>query len=246
MRQTKWQSVPATLLKSRAREQDIDLAVEKLARELVEGIEGPPTDLDALAKRLNIAKIQNDDTMVVPGEMRDLNGKLVVFLIPSLPTPRRRFTIAHELGHAVFERLGLRPRPSRELEMICDKFAASFLMPRETFVARAGSAPNLGKLRDLCGTFSTSLQATVGRAASIYSYRAFETREDTVVWSHKLSNHALSQLTHAYSGLDGQSGNDDVLLLEGRFQTLWTLEWETLDSHDHRIGLLRRKPRYVH
>ena len=241
-----WQTVPAKRIKEVAKEPNIDKAVEKVARELTEGLVGPPTDLIALAKRLNIFAIQHDDTMVVPGELRDMKGRLVIFLIPNLPSSRRRFTIAHELGHAVFERLGMRPRPSWELERICDKFAAEFLMPRETFRFYAGPEPSLRRIRELCSTFNTSLQATICRAGNIYNYRAFESREDTVVWNLDLNKRVFPLLRSAVAGLDGLSGSERIDLYEYGYSTAWTLEWESLSSMNHRIGLLRPRSRYQH
>ena len=76
---------------------------------------------------------------------------------------RRRFTIAHELAHAVFEKSGPNcPRSGKELERLCDMLAAEFLMPREVFLRQSGSSATLSweRIGDLADLFQTSLSAS--------------------------------------------------------------------------------------
>ena len=138
--------------------------------------------------------------MVVPGELRKLGADLVVYLVPNLPRTRKRFTLAHELGHAVFETTGRRPKPSWELERLCDKLAAEFLMPRDVFVNHAGRRPDLGRIRDLCKTFDTGLLSTLCRAGDVYGYRAFELQGDEMEWRYRLHGIIASQVSGIVRG----------------------------------------------
>ncbi len=204
----------------------------------MDGLGGPPTDLEALARRVDVMDIRLDDTMLVPGELRELSEGLVVFLSPSLTKTRRRFTLAHELGHAFFEGTGRRPHPSRELERLCDKFAAEFLMPRRVFVSYAGRHPDLPRVHELCQRFKTGLLATLGRVSDIYRYRAIELWDSKVVWHRRLSVPVLHQVSDQLKALYGEAGNEVIELYEGGGYSRWNLEWEPLGGENHRIGLL--------
>lgn len=239
MRRTCWQTATAERVRNAAGLKDIDRAVAKIASKLMDGLDGPPTDLETLAHRMDIVDIRQDDTMLVPGELRKLRGQLVVFLLPNLTKARRRFTLAHELGHAFFESTGRRPRPSQELEKLCDKFAAEFLMPRRTFVSHAGGQPDLTRVRELCQIFETSLLSTLGRVSDIYGYRAVELRGDGVVWRRKIGLRTLDQVSRRVQRLSGETGSEVVELFERGGYSKWQLDWATLSAEDHRIGLLR-------
>ena len=237
-RRAYWQTAAAQRVRQVAGLKDIDRAIAKIAEDLVDGLAGPPTNLEALADRVDITDIRRDDTMLVPGELRKLRGGLVVFLLPNLTKTRRRFTLAHELGHAFFERTGRRPHASRELERLCDKFAAEFLMPRRAFVSHAGRHPDLGRVHELCQTFETGLLSTLGRVSDIYSYRAIELRDSEVVWSRRLSVPVLHQVSDRLQALSGRMGTEFVDLYERKGYSRWNLEWEALGGENHRIGLL--------
>jgi Zn-dependent peptidase ImmA (M78 family) len=68
--------------------------------------------------------------------------------------PRRRYTIAHELGHWVLQKLGLPKTVDRdpEIEKWCDRFGASLLMPAEWVVSDLRRA----KLKGLATNVATS------------------------------------------------------------------------------------------
>ena len=234
-----WQTAAAERVRQVAGLKDIDRAIAKIAEDLVDGLVGPPTDLEALARRVDVSDIRRDDTMLVPGELRKLRDGLVVFLLPNLTKTRRRFTLAHELGHAFFERTGRRPHPSRELERLCDKFAAEFLMPRRVFVSFAGGQPDLPRVHELCQKFETGLLSTLGRVSDIYGYRAIEVRGSGVIWHRRLSVPAAHQVSDRLKGLCGEGGNADIDLYERGGYSRWNLEWEALGGENHRLGLLR-------
>lgn len=59
---------------------------------------------------------------------------------------RRRFTMAHELGHCVLTGHGL---TGPELEGLCNRFAAAFLVPRVTLQREMGKRPRLVAYREI-------------------------------------------------------------------------------------------------
>lgn len=234
-----WNTAAAQRLKQDAGLEDIDLAIGKIAERQMEGLNGPPTDLIELAARLGIKEIRLDDTMLVPGELRKLKNELFVYLLPNLTKTRRRFTLAHELGHAYFEKTGRRPNPSRELEQLCDKLAAEFLMPGRQFKLHSGRNPDLARVHELCEKFETGLEATLRRVSDIYRYRAIEMLDSEVVWSRRLGGNVLRQVSSELQKLCGQTGTAIIVLYENRGYLRWELEWRSLSSEDHKIGLLR-------
>ena len=238
--QKAWKTKTAKRVMRVAQLDNIDKAIEKIVEGLMDGLACPPTNLEALARRMNIMDIRNDNTMIVPGELRKLHQELVVFLAPNLPTPRRRFTIAHELGHAFFENTGRRPHPSTELEILCDKFAAEFLMPQRIFKFHAGQCPDLNQVRELCRVFQTSLSATLNRVSDIYNYRTFELKDNKVVWRRRVSMQVLCQITDEIQMLSSQIGTKRIELYEMKRYSTWHLEWEVLEEKNHKIVLLHR------
>ena len=238
-RQIYWKTIAAQRVKQIAGVDDIDLAIEKIVKDLLSGLVCPPTDLDSLAQRMDITDIRRDNMMLVPGELRKLHDGLVVFLFPNLTKTRRRFTLAHEFGHAFFEKAGRRPHPSQELERLCDKFATEFLMPRQTFISYAGRYPDLGRVRKLCQIFETGLQATLGRVSDIYYYRTFELKNSRVIWSRRLNMSILCQINEQIQESSNQVQTKVIDLYERNRYSTWHLEWEFLGVENHRIGLLR-------
>ena len=121
----------------------------------------------------------------ISGELRKRGDELVVVYSSSLSPARRRFTIAHELGHAVFEGTGPNsPRYGRELERICDLLAAEFLMPHEVFVARAGKSLHPGQVLRLARDFGTSIMSTALRCQQLLGASVFHIEEARVTWGY--------------------------------------------------------------
>src|SRR5690348_14206865 len=81
------------------------LDARTLVAPLLEGVACPPTDLGAIAARLDISI--SYERISGSGELRRLPGGLQVVCNTTLPVTRSRFTIAHELGHALLDRSGL-------------------------------------------------------------------------------------------------------------------------------------------
>ena len=115
--------------------------IERKARELVlrardAGWEGPPFNPLAIAKLLNIPVEANADVI----DARTISNEkgLRIQFNPTRPRERLRFSIAHEIAHALFPDVGDAPRhrggdrsdpDDWQLEMLCNLAAAEFVMP---------------------------------------------------------------------------------------------------------------------
>jgi Zn-dependent peptidase ImmA (M78 family)/transcriptional regulator with XRE-family HTH domain len=88
-------------------------------------------------------------------------GQPVIFVSDTAPAARRRFTLAHELGHAIMHDL---PRDDQEAE--ADEFASEFLMPRDGIIGDLQS-PTMASLLQLKMKWGTSMWALARRARDL-------------------------------------------------------------------------------
>jgi hypothetical protein len=97
-----------------------------------------------------------------------------IIIRPGLDPGKRRFNLAHELGHfLIHAELALKPctesdlapwAPRPEVEREADEFATNLLLPEEFFVPRIrATAPSLDFVSELAREFSTSVTATALR-----------------------------------------------------------------------------------
>ena len=133
----------------------------------------PPIDVDVLAKRMGIAAITNAK-MIEDGRLEQDGTTATIYLRTGLADGRRRFTIAHELGH----RLLLHPRAPAERyrrrlagdseERLCDDIAAAILLPRRWVADNFGEAPHtLNTIRRLAAQTDTSMSASLVRLCEV-------------------------------------------------------------------------------
>ena len=100
-----------------------------------------------------------------------------------MPEGRRRFTIAHEFGHAVFEQTGPNcPRHGVELEKICDMLASEFLMPSEVFRTRLNLSIHPTEIFRLAREFGTSIAATSVRCTQLLGVSVFQVNDAEFEW----------------------------------------------------------------
>lgn len=83
----------------------------------------------------------------------------VIILNSALPTDRKRFTAAHELGHLVLHSQYL----DADAEDEANQFAAELLMPQHVIAPQLSNL-TLGKLSDLKAEWGVSMQAAFERA----------------------------------------------------------------------------------
>ena len=96
---------------------------------------------------------------------------------------RKRFSIAHELGHWRFHRGKAlvcrvdeyRPRDTQSPEKVADTYAADLLMPRYLFAPRAAAIDRVsfGSIGQLAEAFKTSLTATAIRLVDLDQFPGF-------------------------------------------------------------------------
>lgn len=134
----------------------------------------PPADLGLVASRLGIEVDERQFAEEIDGFYLRLPGAPAIIAINTLyvkPPVRRRFTLAHEIGHHL---LSSRVSPARRvfffdthrtrqtlMERACDRFAALLLMPEELvrrFYADLEHNPS-NRVRILAGRFGVSMWA---------------------------------------------------------------------------------------
>jgi IrrE N-terminal-like domain len=123
--------------------------------------------LEAMALRLGVSRIIEERLPFDGGIFQLSGGELVIRLNADSPTTRRRFTLAHEIGHLLLGKPGLRSSCGRDqvLERKCDAIASELLMPSDEampFIGRLGK-PSPEKLRVIASHFDVSLQAAAFR-----------------------------------------------------------------------------------
>lgn len=146
----------------------------------------PPIDPYPLAKIRGIQNVVEADIETAGILFAIGNDSYVVQLNKRHPEERKRFTLAHEIGHTFFLDLGFDSSDKEgsskeecgslgvdlEEERLCDSAAAQILMPQKQFGAMAdryGFGAN-GVLR-LASQFRTSIRATAVRLVGFCSYR---------------------------------------------------------------------------
>ena len=238
----KWKSAAAQRVKEAAGEADVDRALDKIAVKLLDGIACPPTDLDALMGRLNVCRVESDAEMMVTGALKKEGERFVIHVYPGLSSGRRRFTIAHELGHAFMETTGPRPpRSGRELEVICDRFAVEILMPRRAFTGRVGRSPDISAVIEAVYTFRTSRAAAFRRVCDLYGMKCCEFEDGWINWSHGMGNAERSNLCRILEGKVEPEGVERIDLYFGRGYSTWRMEWRRMERDSRVICLLARR-----
>src|SRR5580704_14110342 len=112
----------------------MEAAVQIVIGRFLDRLDCPPTDLNAVAARLSVTRITYED-LPFPGELRRNSQGFEIACSSYLSASRRRFTVAHELAHVIFETTGPNcPTRGRELERLCDMLASEILMPQNEFM----------------------------------------------------------------------------------------------------------------
>jgi IrrE N-terminal-like domain len=130
----------------------------------------PPIDLERLAHAMGVQEIVEDRRMFEDGRLEHAPGRTVIYLRAGTNPARRRFTLAHELGHLarhnpdapmIARRMLSSPTPE---ERFCDQFAAALLLPHGWLVAsQLKQRRDLTTLRALASAAHASLAATLLR-----------------------------------------------------------------------------------
>jgi hypothetical protein len=241
-----WTSAAARrLLNAAGNPKTIEESVQILVKRLLDGIPCPPTDLDSLKSRLNIIGFYSED-MPVSGELRPDGKGFKIIYASHLSPARRRFTIAHEMGHAIFETTGPNcPRFGDELERLCDMLAAEILMPKEFFSKLVDENLSLQKVFELARKFETSLSSTAIRCAELQKVSIFEVQGKTVSWGYgvvkpgnlKSLGYVLGQELEEASSTE--TGNKTIYLINPVWSGEWKLEWTRIGQGERTLFLLQ-------
>jgi uncharacterized protein DUF955 len=123
--------------------------------------------LSALARRLGVSRIIEEPLRYEGGVFQLTSGERVIKLKANSTFVRKRFTLAHEIGHLLLGKPGLRSScgEDRDLERACDTIASELLMPTDEavpFVKQLGK-PSPENLRTMASRFEVSLQTAAFR-----------------------------------------------------------------------------------
>ncbi len=124
--------------------------------------------LDDLARKLGVSRIIEQRLPFEGGLFQLADGELVIKLNAQSSFVRRRFTLAHEIGHLLLKTVPAfrsTQRTDAALERTCDLIAAELLMPAEEatdFVHELGS-PSPENLKAIASKYSVSLQTAALR-----------------------------------------------------------------------------------
>jgi Zn-dependent peptidase ImmA (M78 family)/O-acetyl-ADP-ribose deacetylase (regulator of RNase III) len=155
-----------SLIEARAREIALE-AIEK-------GWNGPPYDPFGLAEVLKIEVVAAQD--LDDARLMKVGERPRIEFNPQRRPARVRFSIAHEIGHFLFDDYGERIRyrdPSErrdddwQLEMLCNVAAAEFLMPAGAFPEARTTDLSLSHLLDLRRDFHVSTEALLRRVVRL-------------------------------------------------------------------------------
>jgi hypothetical protein len=231
VKQKRWHSAAARRISNLAgNPQTIEAAISLIADRLLDGVLCPPTDLETIKNRLNVRAFEPVKGLPIAGELRKDGDGFKIVYSNSLSQGRRRFTLAHELAHAVFETTGPNcPRYGRELERLCDMLASELLLPTKTVLKEVGTYVNPTKISDLARTFQTSLMATALRFYQLYAISVFQMDDGKVAWGYGTVRSQWnlrtdpsgfrSAIAQAMSGISGKQ----VVFVRGGQQMLeWT------------------------
>jgi hypothetical protein len=217
--------------------------------ELLDQIHCPPTDLEKVCEKQRVS-IHDSTELLGSGALVKDGEYLQILCAPDLSPERRRFTIAHELGHLIVGRSSpLGVRQSREVERLCDLFAAELLMPRPVFAEAIGRGARLRDLPGLARSFQVSLTSALIRYAELTGVSIFEVREDRIVWGVGVIRHGPVRdlddgLKPAIAkAIEGQAGSDQIYLTIR--ESIWRCEAEylPLGKSKRALILIRALPR---
>lgn len=154
---------------------------ERLLRSF--GIERPEEiELEAIAWELG-AKVRLRKLNTCEARIVGRNGRAIITVDGRMPASRRRFSIAHEIGHWCHHRgrcLVCRPediggsstRRADDPERVADEYASDLILPRYLLspLLKDVSRLTLKSLKEVAGAFKTSKTATLRKIVDLDRY----------------------------------------------------------------------------
>lgn len=164
-----------------------------------------------------------------------------IFLNPTQPPDRMRFTLAHELGHIILHKV-----PCAEMDNQADTFAGAFLMPKEDILPSLRGRITLIRLTRLKLVWRVAMQAILYRAGELKLLSSYQSRdlwqqmapfklreppeldferEQPTVWPKLLRIH-LQELGYTVAELA-----ESLCIWEQEFRTMYQLVDQNTRSH---------------
>ena len=222
----------------------LDGAIRKIVHQLVSDITLRPTDLQAVMGKLEVDGPTSDADLLFSGELRRENGRLHIYHRPDLGSGRLRFTIGHELGHAIVARTGPRcPQRGEVVERICDKIAAEILMPAFELLQNYQAKPSIGMVHDLAKSYEVSRSAAARRIAHLWKVAVLEVEQGKVMWRSGISAQHLAGADSVFQesvvkAMQGQSGCEVVSFTLGSRWITRKMEWVCFGKGQHALFLI--------
>jgi hypothetical protein len=223
----------------------MDDAVEAVVSRVAGSALEPPTDLHAVAASLRVQTIRAAE-LPVAGQLRRVAGGLEILYSRDQSIERRRFTIAHELGHAILETTGPRcPRRGVELERLCDMIASELLMPRQVFINYFTERPHGPQsVLEAAELFRTSKTSAALRYAQLFGVTAaiLEHGEITVTSDPRVRR--SREIRDLLLAANAQRGAKLARVKLGRESRDIEVHWEWLGTRSHVLIVIvpRRLP----
>ena len=190
-------------------------AVRHVASRLLHGVECPPTNLVELGKRVGVHEILYE-RLPGSGELHRVKHGYRIVCSSDQTTTRQRFTVAHELGHAILERTGRNPpRKGPTVERVCNMLATELLMPTAVFQRLLPERLTISAIIDLARSFQTSMTSTAIRCTELLPVCVFFVTGNSVEWG--------------YGGI--RSGAVEYLIDQVRDNVLAVMDGETPSDH---------------
>lgn len=147
---------------------DVEAAARSLRTHWGLGIDPIPNLSELLEERgIKVLSVELSDIDGLTARVRRKNGKPVpvIAIKKSAWAERKRFTLAHELGHMVLD-----IAPGVDAEKAANRFAGAFLMPVEALwreIGKGRTMISLGELLQLKCLFGASFQAITYRCKDL-------------------------------------------------------------------------------
>jgi Zn-dependent peptidase ImmA (M78 family)/DNA-binding XRE family transcriptional regulator len=126
---------------------DIEAVADEIRKQWDLGLEPLPDLIDIFEERgIKVFEMDNRQYPKLDGFSASINNMPIIVIGNQWPGDRQRFTLAHELGHLVFNGFA---DPGLDEEKWCNRFAGAFLLPRETLVSILGEHRNHIEPREL-------------------------------------------------------------------------------------------------
>jgi hypothetical protein len=195
-------------------------------------------------RKLGVLGPTPDKSLLFPGELRRDGEQLRIFFSPNQSSQRLRFTLAHELGHAVLHKTGPRcPQRGEVVEHVCNRIAAEILMPTEDLRARYREKPSIDTIHSIADVYAVSRTAAALRVSDLWRVGAFEVEQGKIVWRSRVSWRFLAGVDASFKeiinkAMQGQSGAEVISVSYGSESVTRHMEWACLSRKQQALFLV--------